>query len=78
MHDISINWKDILDKFLVFNIFLIICGFLFFLFSFVSSANGYFAPYKIFQMLWLPVYIPALSTFFTAVFIELIINKLRN
>jgi len=69
--------KDVLDKFLVFNLFLIICGFIFFLFSFIASFKGYLLPYKVFQSLWFPLFIPALSTFFTAVLFEWILNQLK-
>tara|TARA_Y100001968_G_C19397598_1_gene739221 strand:- start:1279 stop:1530 length:252 start_codon:yes stop_codon:yes gene_type:complete len=72
------NWKNLLDQFLVWNLFLIIIGFFFFLFSFIASANGNSEPYKIFQLLWFPLFIPALSTFFTAVLIEWIVGKIRN
>ena len=62
--------KNILDNFLVFNLFLIIGGFLLFFIGVLTSANGIFFPYQLFQRLWFPLFIPALSTFFTAVLFE--------
>tara|TARA_Y100001968_G_C18964064_1_gene529137 strand:+ start:352 stop:606 length:255 start_codon:yes stop_codon:yes gene_type:complete len=62
--------KNMLDNFLVVNLFLIILGFILFLIGVVTSANGNVVPYHFFQRLWFPLFIPALSTFFTAVLVQ--------
>tara|TARA_Y100001968_G_scaffold320355_1_gene353166 strand:- start:1237 stop:1485 length:249 start_codon:yes stop_codon:yes gene_type:complete len=64
------NFKNIVDNFLIVNLFLIIAGFFFFLISVLASINGNYFPYQIFQQLWFPLFIPALSTFFTAVLVQ--------
>ena len=72
------NFKNYLDKFLVFNLFLIIAGSLLFLIGVFTSSSGNDAIYMIFQKLWFPLFIPALSTFFTAVLIEGLWNFIKK
>ncbi len=62
--------KNILDGFLVLNLFVIILGFFLFLLGVVFSTQGYLFLYQFFQKLWFPLFIPALSTFFTAILIQ--------
>ena len=72
------NLKKWLDRFLIFNLLLIFIGFLtFFIGAFLSSI-GNNAVYEFFQRLWFPLFIPALSTFFTAVFIEFLLNQISK
>tara|TARA_Y100001968_G_scaffold309182_1_gene328732 strand:- start:1220 stop:1468 length:249 start_codon:yes stop_codon:yes gene_type:complete len=72
------NLKKWLDRFLIFNLLLIFIGFLtFFIGAFLSSI-GNNAVYEFFQRLWVPLFIPALSTFFTAVFIEFLLNQISK
>ena len=71
-------FKDYIDKFLVINLFLIILGFLFFLFSTIAFINGFEGPFNLFQSLWFPVFIPALSTFFTAVLVLYAFDKFNT
>ena len=67
-----------MDKFLIVNVFLIIAGFIFFLVAAISSSFGYVAAYEFFQKLWFPLFIPVISTFFTAIFIQNILGKFVN
>ncbi len=71
-------FKDYIDKFLVANLFLIILGFFFFIFSVVAFLNGFEAPFNLFQSLWFPLFIPALSTFFTAILVLFALDRLNN
>ena len=70
----SSNIKEYLDKFLILNLLLIFTGFILFLIAVVCSFNQFQTPYKFFQSLWMPLFIPAISIFFTAVFIQYIFN----
>ena len=70
------KWKKLLDNILIINLFILILGAFFFLASVLSSINGSQRLYNLFQHLWYPVFIPALSLFFTAILIEVIISKL--
>ncbi len=66
------------DKLLIANLFIVIAGALLFLVGVISSASGYQYPYKLFQQLWFPLLIPAISLFFTSVLIEALWNKLNK
>ncbi len=72
------NWKDLIDKFLIVNVFVILAGFILFLVAVISSAYGYITAYELFQTLWTPLLIPAISIFFTAIFIESIGSRILN
>ena len=68
------SWKERLDNFLVVNLFVVIAGAFLFGISIAAKANGSEYPFTIFQKLWFPLFIPAISLFFTAVLIEAGIN----
>ncbi len=70
--------KKWLDKFLVINLFVIIGGSVLFLIGAFSSIYGVLLPYEIFQGLWFPLFIPAISLFFTAVLVEAVFNKITS
>ena len=70
--------KQWFDKFLVINFFIIIGGFLLFLVGVLASTNGLKAPYVVFQSLWLPLFIPSISLFFTAVLGEALWKKINK
>ena len=72
------KFKTWLDRFLMLNLFLIFCGFFFFCIGAVFSSLGNNIPYEIFQKLWFPLFIPALSTFFTAVLVEFLLNRIAG
>lgn len=66
------------DKFLVLNLFVLIAGALFFLICIAANLGGIGAPYKIFQSLWYPLFIPSISLFFSAVLLDIFIKKFRE
>ena len=72
------NLKGVLDNILIYNLYILIIGAIFLAISFLLSMNGNSTLYIIFHKLWYPVFIPSLSLFFTAIFIEAIIIQLKN
>tara|TARA_B100000579_G_scaffold345625_1_gene298328 strand:+ start:1217 stop:1468 length:252 start_codon:yes stop_codon:yes gene_type:complete len=64
------KWKKSLDNLLILNLLILIIGAFFLLISFILSVNGNSYLFNIFQKLWYPLFIPALSLFFTAILIE--------
>ena len=70
------KWKKALDNILIYNLYILIIGSLYLAFSFVLSVNGKSYFFNLFQKLWYPVFIPSLSLFFTAIFVEAVINSL--
>ena len=72
------KWKIILDNFLIYNLYILIIGAVFLLISFLLSINGSANFYILFQKLWYPLFIPSLSLFFTAILIEVMLNRIIN
>ena len=72
------KWKKALDNILIYNLYILIIGSIFLGISFTLSVNGNSDLYNLFQKIWYPVFIPSLSLFFTAIFIEAIFNKLTD
>ena len=72
------QWKIVLDNILIYNLYVLIIGSILLGISFTLSVNGNYDLYNLFQVLWYPVFIPSLSLFFTAILIEVILNKLIN
>ena len=70
--------KRNIDTFLIYNLFILIIGAILFLISILFSLNGNLKLYNLFQDLWYPLFIPALSLFFTAILIEIIVSKLNG
>ena len=70
------HWKKILDTLLVYNLYILIFGSILLATSYFLSIKGNAYLYKLFQKLWYPVFIPSLSLFFTAIFVEAIVNRL--
>ncbi|KGG12798.1 MULTISPECIES: hypothetical protein [Prochlorococcus] len=70
--------KEWLDKFLVLNFFLVVAGALLFLISVIFSLNGVDIFYRVFQLLWFPLFIPVISIFFTAVLIEIVFTAINK
>ena len=72
------KWKIILDNILIYNLYILIIGAVFLLISFILSINGSANFYILFQKLWYPLFIPSLSLFFTAILIEVMLNRINN
>ena len=72
------KWKKGIDNILIYNLYILIIGSIILAISYVLSINGNSDLYNLFQKLWYPVFIPSLSLFFTAIFIEAVFNYLVN
>jgi len=70
--------KIVLDNILIYNLYLLIVGAIFLAISFILSINGSSTLYILFQKLWYPIFIPALSLFFTAILIEALLNRIKT
>jgi len=72
------KWKKLLDNILIYNLYILILGSIILAISYVLSVNGNSYLFNLFQKLWYPVFIPSLSLFFTAIFVEAILNRLPD
>ena len=72
------TWKSLLDNFLIYNLYLLILGSIFLAIGYLLSINGNSYLFNLFQKLWYPVFIPSLSLFFTAIFVEALLTRLPN
>ena len=72
------KWKKAIDNILIYNLYILILGAIFLGISFTLSVSGNSDLYNLFQKLWYPIFIPSLSLFFTAILIEIILNKLTD
>ena len=77
-NQIENKWKNWTDNILIVNLFIIIFGAFIFLVSIFLSANGNGMLYEVFQKLWFPLFIPALSLFFTAILSEVIVSIIKK
>ena len=72
------KFKVIIDKFMIINLFIIFASFLLFIVALIANMYGVKSIFNVFQRLWYPFIIPSLGTFFTAVIIESIFNKINK
>ena len=70
--------KTIIDNILIYNLFILIIGSIFFAISLLLSLTGNSSLFNLFQKLWFPLFTPSLSLFFTAILVEAVINNLKN
>ena len=66
----KINFKKIIDNFLLVNLFLVIIFAFYFIFSVIMQINGKFIFLEFFQKLWNPLIIPLITI--------LIVSSLTN
>ena len=66
----KINFKKIIDNFLLVNLFLVIIFAFYFLFSVIMQINGKFIFLEFFQKLWNPLIVPLITI--------LIVSSLTN
>ena len=57
----QIRLKEIIDKFLLINLFMVIFFAIFFLFSVIMQINGIFIFLDFFQNLWNPLVVPLIT-----------------
>ena len=72
------KWKKLFDNILIINLYILIIGSLFFLVSIAFTFYGNSSLFELFQEIWFPVFIPALSLFFTAILIEAIFSRFMD
>ena len=66
----QINFKKIIDNFLLVNLFLVIIFAFYFIFSVIMQINGKFIFLEFFQKLWNPLIVPLITI--------LIVSSLAN
>ena len=66
----KINFKQIIDNFLLVNLFLVIIFAFYFIFSVIMQINGKFIFLEFFQKLWNPLIVPLITI--------LIVSSLTN
>ena len=66
----KINFKKIIDNFLLVNLFLVIIFAFYFIFSVIMQINGKFIFLEFFQKLWNPLIVPLITI--------LIVSSLTN
>ena len=66
----KVNFKKIIDNFLLVNLFLVIIFAFYFLFSVIMQINGKFIFLEFFQKLWNPLIVPLITI--------LIVSSLTN
>ena len=66
----KINFKKIIDNFLLVNLFLVIIFAFYFIFSVIMQINGKFIFLEFFQKLWNPLIVPLITI--------LIVSSLAN
>jgi len=71
---LKINFKKIVDNFLLVNLFLVIIFAIYFLFSIFMQINGSFIFLKYFQRLWNPLIVPLI----TILIISALINGITS
>ena len=71
-----IQFRKWIDRFLVIDFFLVLFGAIWFLIAIVSGAKGLLGPMKLFQMIWTPVLIPAITILISGALINALWNWL--
>ncbi len=72
------KWKNWIDNILIYNLLIIVAGAFMFIVSIILSLNGNGKLYDLFQKLWYPLFIPALSLFFTAICSDAVVSKIKK
>ncbi len=62
--------REVIDRVLVADVFLVLAGALWFLVAVVSAAQGREAPLRLFQRLWEPLFTPAIGVLMAAALIS--------
>ncbi len=63
-------WKQWLDRLLIIDVFLVIAGALWFVTAILAASQGVEKPIGLFQQLWMPLFLPAISLLITAALIN--------
>ena len=74
----KINFKKIIDNFLLVNLFLVIIFAFYFLFSVIMQINGKFIFLEFFQKLWNPLIVPLITILIVSSLINGVISWLQR
>ena len=75
MKEQFVKW---LNRILIFDVFLVIAGFLWFALAVIGESTGIPLGFKLFQRLWLPLFNPAISILIAGVIFSWAINKIQE
>jgi len=75
---LKINFKKIIDNFLLINLFLVIIFAFYFLFSVIMQINGKFIFLEFFQKLWNPLIVPLITILIVSSLINGVISWLQR
>ncbi|MCA2620028.1 MULTISPECIES: hypothetical protein [unclassified Microcystis] len=67
-----------LNRILIFDVFLVIAGFLWFALAVIGESTGIPLGFKLFQRLWLPLFNPAISILIAGAIVSWAINKIQE
>jgi hypothetical protein len=73
MKELFLTW---LNRFLVFDVFLVLLGFIWFAIAVVGESTGLPLGYHLWQKLWLPLFNPAISILILGALLSWLINKI--
>jgi len=75
MKEQFVKW---LNRILIFDVFLVIAGFLWFAVAVIGESTGIPLGFKLFQRLWLPLFNPAISILIAGAIVSWAINKIQE
>ncbi len=70
--------SDWLNRFLVFDVFIVFFGFIWFIVAVVGLYLGFPQIFDIWYKLWIPIFNPAIGIIFLGVFVNWVISKFSN
>lgn len=75
MKEQFVKW---LNRILIFDVFLVMGGFLWFAVAVIGEYTGIPLGFKLFQQLWLPLFNPAISILIAGAILSWVINKIQE
>lgn len=75
MKETLINW---LDRFLIFDVFVVIIGFLWFIIALIAKSMGILLLWDIWYQLWQPLFNPAIAILFMGAILSWLTKKIAN
>ncbi|OPF17233.1 hypothetical protein B1L04_14385 [Microcystis aeruginosa KW] len=75
MKEQFVKW---LNRILIFDVFLVIVGFLWFALAVIGESTGIPLGFKLFQRLWLPLFNPAISILIAGAIFSWAINQIQE
>ena len=74
MKEIVLTW---LNRFLVFDVFVVLIGFLWLIVSLIARNLGFSAIFDIWYSLWIPLFNPAIGILFLGAILSWLIKKIE-